>query len=119
MLPTPDEHAVVAVSDEGDRLGAAWASVREPSLLVDDDGQPIAEMAIAVVAEARGQGIGTALIGALADEVATRFSDLSLNMRLRNPATRLYTRTGFYVVAAGRGPFGVAIRRRLTSEPPG
>lgn len=72
---------------------------------------------VAVVESARGQGIGTRLIETLAQAAATRsFSALSLNVHLRNPAARLYTRTGFRVAGAGRGWFGVAMHRPLLEE---
>lgn len=117
MLPGPDDCAVVAVDDKGRRLGTAWWCFRQPPLVEDEHGEPVPEMAMAVVADARGQGIGSALIEALAEEAAPRFSQLSLNVHLRNPAARLYTRTGFRVAGAGRGWFGVAMRRPLTTEP--
>ncbi len=44
----------------------AWWFVHDPPLLVDGEEQPVPEMAIAVDASFRGQGIGTALIEALA-----------------------------------------------------
>jgi len=56
------------------------------------------------------------LIDALADEAAKHFSVLTLNVHLRNPATHLYTRTGFRVAGAGRGWFGVAMSRPLQAE---
>ena len=59
------------------------------------------------------RGIGSKLIETLAQEAATRFDSLSLNVHIRNPAVRLYTRTGFRVAAAGRGLFGVAMVRTL------
>jgi GNAT superfamily N-acetyltransferase len=116
MLPGPHDCALVAVDDAGRRVGAAWWSVREPALVEDQDGKPVPEMAMAVVAEARGQGIGSALIEALAQEASQTFNQLSLNVHLRNPAARLYTRTGFRVAGVGRGWFGVAMRRQLTNN---
>jgi GNAT superfamily N-acetyltransferase len=68
---------------------------------------------MAVVDGERGKGIGAALVDAVADDAATRFSALTLNVRIRNPAARLYTRTGFSVAAAGRGRLGVAMSRPL------
>ena len=56
------------------------------------------------------------MIDALADEAAKHFSALTLNVHLRNPATHLYTRTGFRVAGAGRGWFGVAMSRPLQAE---
>jgi ribosomal protein S18 acetylase RimI-like enzyme len=117
MLPTASDCAVIAVTDEGQSLGAAWCSVRLPALVQDETGEPVPEMTIAVVPEARGRGIGTALIEALAREAAYRYRELALNVHLRNPAARLYTRTGFRVAGAGRGWYGVAMRRSLTTVP--
>jgi len=66
-------------------------------------------MIIAVVEDARGKGVGAGLIEALAGKAAERFGTLALNVRLRNPAVRLYTRTGF----VSRGKVGVAMSRDL------
>jgi GNAT superfamily N-acetyltransferase len=65
---------------------------------------------IAVADDVRGHGIRAALIEALA---AKHFTELALSVHLRNPAARLYTRCGFQVSGKGRGPFGVAMTRRL------
>ncbi|HEY1711499.1 MAG TPA: GNAT family N-acetyltransferase [Solirubrobacteraceae bacterium] len=77
-------------------------------------------MIVAVRADRRGEGVGTALIEALALRAAERFSSIVLNVHIRNPAARLYSRTGFTVFAKGRGPLGVAMHRDLTThQPPG
>jgi GNAT superfamily N-acetyltransferase len=117
MFPGPDDCAIVAVEGEGRRVGAAWWCFHRPVLVEDDAGQPVPEMALAVVPDARGRGIGTELIEVLAREAARTFTQISLNVHLRNPAARLYTRTGFRVAGAGRGIFGVAMRRSLTTDP--
>jgi len=118
LLPGPSDHAIVAVDQHGARLGAAWWRVdhRAP-LLRDSDGNPLPELVVAVVESARGQGVGTRLIDSLAQAARERsFSALSLNVHLRNPAAGLYTRTGFRVAGAGRGWFGVAMRRPLMEQ---
>ena len=66
---------------------------------------------MAVIEESRGQGIGRALIEAVAETAALRFPGLALNVHLLNPAARLYVETGFRVVGAGRGWYGVAMQR--------
>jgi hypothetical protein len=38
---------------------------------------------------------------------------LALNVHIRNPAARLYSRAGFVVAGKGRGPLGVAMVREL------
>ena len=112
LLPGPDA-AIVATDDDGRPLGAAWWHLHEPPLLRDAKGEPVPELVMAVVEAERRKGIGAALVDALAEEAAKHFSVLALNVHIRNPAARLYTRTGFRVAGAGRGWFGVAMSRAL------
>ena len=56
----------------------------------------VPELAIGVVAEARGRGIGGALLDALlARAREQRHRALSLSVDRQNPARRLYERKGF------------------------
>lgn len=112
-LPPAMSAAVIAVSDIERPLGAAWWHLHSPALLVGPDGSELPELTMAVAEDARGHGIGTALIEALATNAAMQFTDLALNVHLRNPAARLYARCGFHVAGKGRGPFGVAMTRQL------
>lgn len=112
LLPASDA-AILATDDDGRPLGAAWWHLHEPPLLRDATGQPVPELVMAVVEGERRKGIGAALVDALAEEAAKHFSVLALNVHIRNPAARLYTRTGFRVAGAGRGWFGVAMSRAL------
>ncbi len=112
VLPGPDA-AVLAADDDGRPVGAAWWHVHEPPLLRDSGGDPLPELVMAVVEAARGNGIGAALVEALAEQAAERFGALTLNVHIRSPAARLYSRTGFCVAGAGRGPLGVAMSRPL------
>ena len=57
---------------------------------------------IALLPEARGRGVGTALLGDLLGEAAATGRKVSIHVELGNPARRLYERLGFRV-AAGRG----------------
>jgi GNAT superfamily N-acetyltransferase len=116
ILPTADDEAILATASDGSRVGAAWWHFHDPVLLRSDDGSAVPEMIIAVESDLRGRGIGTALINALAERGASSFPALSLNVHLRNPAARLYTRAGFRVAGRGRGWFGVAMERRLTDQ---
>jgi GNAT superfamily N-acetyltransferase len=114
VLPPSLDAAIVAVGEAGAQLGAVWWHWHRPPLARDADDNPLPELTVAVVEHARGKGIGTKLIEELAATAAARgFAALVLNVHLRNPAARLYTRTGFYVEGRGRGPFGVAMRRDL------
>jgi GNAT superfamily N-acetyltransferase len=107
--------AVIADDDDGRAVGAAWWHMHEPPLLRDASGEALPELVMAVLEAERGKGIGAALVDALAAEAAKRFSALTLNVHIRNPAVRLYTRTGFRVAGAGRGRFGVAMTRPLNA----
>ena len=109
FLPDSLDAAVVAVDRSKRRLGAAWWVLREPPLLRDSEGNPLPELAIAVVEEQRGRGIGRALLDALLEGERGHFPALALNVHLLNPAVRLYIRAGFKVAAAGRGWYGVAM----------
>ncbi len=71
------------------------------------------ELIVAVRAQQRGNGIGTSLIEALALRASVRFAAIVLNVHIRNPAARLYSRTGFTVSGKGRGPLGVCMSRDL------
>ncbi len=113
MLPGTSGRALLAVDDDGRRVGAAWWFFHEPPLLRTEAGAALPELAVAVVEDARDRGIGTALIEALAAEASMVFGRLSLNVHVRNPAVRLYSRTGFVGAGAGRGPLGVAMMRNL------
>lgn len=87
---------VVAESD-GERAGAAWCR-----LLRDGDrgygpvADDVPELALAVLPEQRGVGLGTMLVDALLDAVArSGFRAVSLSVQPDNPAVRIYERAGF------------------------
>ena len=93
----PGDAGVVAVTADGDRLGMAWYrlfSAEEPGFgFIAAD---VPELAMGVVAEARGQGIGGALLDALLALAREQgFRALSLAVDRQNPAHRLYQRKGF------------------------
>jgi len=95
----PGDAAVVALDpDDGQKIGAAWYRCY-PS----DDcgfgfvGAWIPEIAIAVVPNRRGSGVGRALLRKLLDTARSQgFEALSLSTRRDNPAAiRLYEGHGF------------------------
>jgi len=102
----PGDAAVVAVDlSSGRRLGAVWyrlMTTDEPGYgFVDDD---IPEVALAVVSDRRGTGVGGALLRALLDTARSRgFDALSLSVEHGNPALRLYERNGFVKLFEGEG----------------
>ncbi|GAA1878962.1 hypothetical protein GCM10009836_70460 [Pseudonocardia ailaonensis] len=105
QLPSSPDAVVVAEPE----LGAAWWTFVEPPLVA---GAP--ELVVAVTPTARGRGLGGALLDALAARAAEAgHHHLALNVHIRNPAARLYSRTGFVVAGKGRGPLGVAMVRQL------
>lgn len=81
------------------KLGAAWIR-----FLTDDksyygyfdDQTP--ELAIAVLPEVMGQGVGSALLLNLIDKVRSEVPAIVLTVRNNNPAKNLYERFGFITV---------------------
>ena len=105
---------MVALDDDGQPVGAAWWHPRDRSLVVAPDGAPVPEVVVAVAPVARGRGVGRCLLDALAARAAEfGYDRLALNVHIRNPAARLFSRVGFVVAGKGRGPLGVAMVREL------
>ena len=80
-------------------IGAAWIRLwtdegKGYGYVADD----IPELAIAVMPEIKGQGIGTAMLQQLLELAQTRYPAISLSIRTSNPALRLYQRLGFATV---------------------
>ena len=109
MLPPTLDPVLVATTASEAPVGAAWWHFHDPPLL--DPAVP--EMGLAVLAAARGHGVGTDLVTALAGKAAAVHDRIVLNVHVRNPAIRLYSRNGFEVAGKGRGPLGVAMVRAL------
>jgi ribosomal protein S18 acetylase RimI-like enzyme len=80
-------------------LGAAWIRVlieEEKMSRLIPDGTP--ELAIAVLPDHIGQGIGTRLMKHLLDVARMVYPAVMLSVRQNNPARHLYERMGFEVV---------------------
>ncbi len=73
LLPACTDAAAMATDSDGHPVGAAWWHIHEPSLGRDADGAPQPELAMAVTEGARGKGIGTALVEAVAAQASERF----------------------------------------------
>jgi GNAT superfamily N-acetyltransferase len=113
-LPRSPDTAVLALDPDGHPVGAAWWHFREPPLVMTPDGAQVPELVVAVTPSDRGCGIGRCLLDALAARAAEHGYDrLALNVHIRNPAARLYSRAGFVVAGKGRGPLGVAMILQL------
>lgn len=77
-------------------LGAAWVRLwtgNDRGFGFIDATTP--ELAIAVVPEWQGQGIGTRLLTLVLDRVRSNYPAISLSVRADNPAVHLYERVGF------------------------
>jgi GNAT superfamily N-acetyltransferase len=100
--PRAGDVGVVAEDGSGRALGAAWYrlfSAHDRGYGFVDEATP--ELAIGVRPDARGRGVGTALLEALiAHARQAGVGALSLSVEEGNPATRLYERLGF--VRVGR-----------------
>ncbi len=88
------------VVEDGRPVGAAWWRFfpkHDPGYDFVSDTTP--EVSIGVVADVRGQGLGTLLLEALIEEAMRRaLPALSLSVEPDNPAMALYQRLGFVTV---------------------
>jgi ribosomal protein S18 acetylase RimI-like enzyme len=107
--PKQGDHGVVA-EQEGP-VGAAWyRTFTEASHGLGFVAEDVPELAIAVVASRRHEGIGRRLLVELIDaSVAHGYAALSLTVNRNNPARALYESVGFRPVEPG-GPSGTMIR---------
>jgi len=92
----PDDHGLVAEVD-GRAVGAAWVRCIRGYGYVDG---ATPELALSVLPEYRGQGIGTALMTQLFAALRQRgYARTSLAVQKANPAARLYLRLGYEIIA--------------------
>lgn len=109
----PGDAGVIG-EDEGSPVGAAWLR-----LFPADDpaygfvAADVPELSLAVVAEARGRGIGTRLLDALVETArAAGHRAVSLSVEPDNPALRLYERAGFSRVPNDGGAWTMLLELR-------
>lgn len=96
-FPREDDIAVLA-HDDVRAIGAAWLRLGEPTPSKVWT-RAVPELAIATVPEARGRGVGAAMLDELLARAAPRFDAVTLSVRDGSPAVRLYERVGFAVEA--------------------
>jgi len=90
------DHGVIAKCD-GKIIGMAWTRII-PAYGHIDENTP--ELAISVLAEYRGQGIGTLLMNRLFELLREQgYKRTSLSVQQNNPAVRFYERLGYKITA--------------------
>lgn len=88
-------------------FGAAWRAFLLEALERDTENERFLMDGIFVTEQARGQGVGTALLGAITDTARNRgFKEVRLDVINTNPRARaLYERQGFVAIKTARlGP---------------
>jgi ribosomal protein S18 acetylase RimI-like enzyme len=110
--PRVGDAGVIAEDASGRLLGAAWYRLfpeQDPGYGFVDETTP--ELAIGVRPDARGRGVGTALLEALiAQAREAGVHALSLSVEEENPATRLYERLGFVRLARAGNAWTMLLR---------
>lgn len=110
-----DDFGVVALDGNERGVGAAWFRFlpeQDPGYGFVAEGIP--ELTIGVAEQARGAGIGTALLTALLGRADERICEAtSLSVEDGNPARRLYERAGFVVVGRNGGSDTLLRRRNI------
>jgi GNAT superfamily N-acetyltransferase len=84
----------------GSPVGAAWIRTligRDQGTGGLDGDKP--ELAVGVVPEHRGRGVGTQLLHRVLEGAREHFSDILLTVREGSPAIRLYERLGFRMLS--------------------
>lgn len=93
-----DDIALVATID-GSPIGACWVRTTNEYGHIDDR---TPSFSISLHEPCRGNGIGTALMTAMLEELRSRgFDRASLSVQKENPAARLYQRLGFEIIGDG------------------
>ncbi|MBM6829258.1 GNAT family N-acetyltransferase [Anaerotignum lactatifermentans] len=88
----PHDYALAAEHD-GQVVGLVWARIMEDYGHVD---QHTPSLAISLLPEFRGRGIGTALMNEMLSLLQKKgYEQVSLSVQKTNPAVRLYGRLGF------------------------
>jgi len=89
-----DDHCVVAEQDRK-IVGMAWVRIIQGYGHIDDK---TPELAVSVLPNLRGKGIGTKLMKSLFDLLQTNgYKQTSLSVQKDNPALRFYKRLGYKI----------------------
>ena len=92
----PGDHCLVAEVEEK-VVGAAWCRIMEDYGHIDND---TPSLAISLLPEYRGRGIGTRLLNGLLLLLRDHgYRRASLSVQKENPALHLYQRAGFHIAA--------------------
>lgn len=95
------DRAITGTTPEATRAVIEVEGAPVGLLVVDRTTTEIRLIDVALLPEARGAGIGTALLTALIDESHSTQRPVTLHVAHGNPARALYERLGFRVVATG------------------
>lgn len=94
----PDDRAIVAEAS-GEVVGACWVRTTDEYGHIDDE---TPSFSISLYPRFRSQGIGTAMMGSLLDELRDAgYVRVSLSVQKENPALHLYERLGFQIIGDG------------------
>jgi GNAT superfamily N-acetyltransferase len=97
---------VIARDNSGKVLGATWLRLARAEGRFDLCNKVVPELAIAVVPEARGIGVGKALMNHLIELAKPLFRKIILSVRVQNPAVYFYSQLGFSEISTIKNRVG-------------
>ncbi|HEX8141289.1 MAG TPA: GNAT family N-acetyltransferase [Pyrinomonadaceae bacterium] len=110
-----NDSGFVALDENNRPIGAIWLRLltgKDKGFGYVDDKTP--ELGMAVLAEYRGQGIGTRLLSRLVESAGDFHEHISLSVARGNPALHLYQRLGFEIV--GEHGNSITMKRKLNAH---
>lgn len=113
-----DIGCLALATESNQPIGAAWIRLligNEKTISYVNDLTP--ELAIAVLPNYIGSGVGTQLLTHVLAAAEKRYTSVVLSVRASNPAQRLYTRMGFVVIGKTINRVGTESLNMLYSFP--